>query len=83
MVRQEAALLRSKALDAVIWLDRPAVQHILWERCMHPNLPVVLEGQEVLVEEGIDVRGKHDPVCAIEALQIGGVAPGFDVAGNQ
>ncbi|MEN5353710.1 hypothetical protein ABE532_13260 [Luteimonas sp. TWI165] len=37
----------------------------------------------MLVEECIDTRGEHDPVCAIEALWMRGIAPGFDVAGNQ
>ena len=80
---EERSLLGPKSLNPLLWVNRPPFQHFLRQRRMGSHPPIIFKGDELLVEQRIDMRRQQQSVVAAEAFGIGGFAPGFDVTGDQ
>lgn len=50
---------------------------------MDVNAPILLEGNEMLVEQRVDVRREQNTIVAAEPLRVRCRPPRFDVTGDQ
>jgi hypothetical protein len=83
MVCEKRRLFWPKPLNPLLWINRPPFKHIVRQRRMHSYPPVIFKGDELLVEQRVDMRREQQSVVAAEAFGVGGFAPGFDMAGDQ